>query len=66
MSDQPAAERMPDVPLLDTMAWQIQGWDAVTPLTSRTHGDYLHLANVLLTMMQGAEEERDQRLAEGP
>ena len=64
-SRQPAEEQMPEVPLVDRMAWQIQGWDAVTPSGARTQGEYLHLASVLLTMMQGAEEDRDIRLAGG-
>lgn len=61
---QPPAEQMPDVPLVDHMAWHIQGWDAVTPIGNRAQGEYLHLATVLLAMVQQADDERDSRLAE--
>lgn len=60
--EQPDAEALPDLPLVDKMAWHIQGWDAVTP-AFRSQGDYLHLASVLLAMVQAADDERDRRLA---
>ncbi|MGW5353387.1 hypothetical protein ACWERV_23110 [Streptomyces sp. NPDC004031] len=64
MDQQPAVEQMPDVPLADRMAWHVQGWDAVTPAERRSQGEYLHLATVLLTMVQRANNERDARLAD--